>query len=224
MKMIEARGLTKTYNRGSTAVTALRDATLEIDAGEFVVIRGASGSGKSTLLNLLGCLDSASSGTYFLDGVDTAGKRDAELSHLRSRKIGFVFQSFNLLPRTTAIENVELPMTYADRPVNRARSLAALERVGLSHRKRHFASELSGGEQQRVAIARALINDPPIIFADEPTGNLDEAAGRSVISLLTDLHREGRTIVMVTHDSAVAAFAERAVFIRDGVVDQRERA
>ena len=220
--MIEVRGLEKTYSRGGAPVTALRDATFEIGAGEFVVIRGASGSGKSTLLNLLGCLDSPTAGVYRLDGEDVAGRSDAELSRLRSRKLGFVFQSFNLLPRTTAIEDVELPMIYADRPVSRARAAAALERVGLGHRQRHYASELSGGEQQRVAIARALINDPALIFADEPTGNLDEIAGRSVMALLTELHGEGRTIVMVTHDPAVAAFGKRTVFIRDGVAHEEE--
>jgi putative ABC transport system ATP-binding protein len=223
MKLIDVRGLAKSYNRGNASVMALKEATFQVDAGEFVVIRGASGSGKSTLLNLLGCLDSPSSGEYFLDGVEVRGKKDAELSRMRSRIIGFVFQSFNLLPRTTAIENVELPMTYADQPVSSARALEALERVGLSHRRRHFASELSGGEQQRVAIARALINNPSLIFADEPTGNLDETAGRGVMSLLTELHREGRTIVMVTHDPAVAAFAERTIALRDGVAYQEGR-
>jgi putative ABC transport system ATP-binding protein len=193
-----------------------------VGAGEFVVIRGASGSGKSTLLNLLGCLDSPTAGVYRLDGEDVSGHTDTELSHLRSRKIGFVFQSFNLLPRTTAIENVELPMIYGERAVDRARAARALERVGLAHRQRHYASELSGGEQQRVAIARALINDPPLIFADEPTGNLDEAAGHSIMELLADLHDEGRTIVMVTHDPSVAAFAERTLSIRDGVVYEQE--
>jgi len=224
MSMIEVKGLARIYSRGGTPVTALSDATFAIRAGEFVVIRGASGSGKSTLLNLLGCLDSPSAGIYRLDGEDVAGRNDRELSHLRSRKIGFVFQSFNLLPRTTAVENVELPMIYADKPVSRKRAAAALERVGLGHRQRHYASELSGGEQQRVAIARALINDPALIFADEPTGNLDEAAGAGVMTLLTEMHREGRTIVMVTHDPAVAAFAERTLSIRDGVVHEKESA
>jgi putative ABC transport system ATP-binding protein len=220
--MIEVRNLSKTYWRASVAVTALHSSTFDIRTGEFVVIRGASGSGKSTLLNLLGCLDAPSAGTYRLDGESISGRSDRELSRIRSQKIGFVFQSFNLLPRTTAIENVELPMIYADRSLSRARAAKALERVGLQHRHRHYASELSGGEQQRVAIARALINDPSLIFADEPTGNLDEAAGRSVMALLTDLHREGRTIVMVTHDPAIAAFGERTLFIRDGVVREEE--
>jgi putative ABC transport system ATP-binding protein len=220
--MIEVRNLSKTYWRASVAVTALHSSTFDIRTGEFVVIRGASGSGKSTLLNLLGCLDAPSAGTYRLDGESISGRSDRELSRIRSWKIGFVFQSFNLLPRTTAIENVELPMIYADTSLSRARAAKALERVGLQHRHRHYASELSGGEQQRVAIARALINDPALIFADEPTGNLDEAAGRSVMALLTDLHREGRTIVMVTHDPVIAAFGERTLFIRDGVVREEE--
>jgi putative ABC transport system ATP-binding protein len=222
--MIEVCNLSKTYWRASVTVTALRSSTFEIHAGEFVVIRGASGSGKSTLLNLLGCLDAPTAGNYRLDGEAISGRSDRELSRIRSRKIGFVFQSFNLLPRTTAIENVELPLIYADRSPSRARAAAALERVGIQHRHGHYASELSGGEQQRVAIARALINDPSLILADEPTGNLDEAAGRSVMSLLTDLHREGRTIVMVTHDPAIAAFGERTLFIRDGVVQDEEAA
>jgi putative ABC transport system ATP-binding protein len=220
--MIEVSGLSKTYSRGGVPVTALRNATFDINAGEFVVIRGVSGSGKSTLLNLLGCLDSPSTGTYRIDGEDASARNDRELSRIRSQKIGFVFQSFNLLPRTTAIENVQLPMIYADRPVTRTRAAAVLERVGLEHRERHYASELSGGEQQRVAIARALINDPALILADEPTGNLDEAAGRSIMTLLLDLNREGRTIVMVTHDPVIAAFGNRVFWIRDGIVQQEE--
>jgi putative ABC transport system ATP-binding protein len=216
--MIQVRNLTKTYARGGVPVAALRDASFDIIAGEFVVIRGPSGSGKSTLLNLLACLDSPTSGRYSLDGEDVTGKSDRELSRIRSRKIGFVFQSFHLLPRATAIENVLLPMIYADRPLSRARAIAALEHVGLGHRIRHYPPELSGGEQQRVAIARALINDPILIFADEPIGNLDEAAGQSVMTLLLDLHREGRTILMVTHDQAVAAYGNRTLFIHDGLV------
>ena len=222
--MICATNLSRTYARGGVPVTALREATFDVGAGEFVVIRGVSGSGKSTLLNLLGCLDSPTSGTYVLDGEDVSRKTDRELSRIRSRKIGFIFQSFNLLPRTTAVENVEMPMIYADQRVSRMRAAAALERVGLGHRLRHFASELSGGEQQRVAIARALVNDPAVILADEPTGNLDESSGEIIMSLLLDLNREGRTIVMVTHDPAVAACAERTLVIRDGTVYEKELA
>ncbi len=222
--MIQVNNLSRVYAQGGVPVPALREATFEIGAGEFVVIRGVSGSGKSTLLNLLGCLDSPTSGNYALDGEDVSRKTDRDLSRIRSRKIGFVFQSFNLLQRTTAVENVELPMIYADRPVKRARAAAALERVGLSHRQHHFAAELSGGEQQRVAIARALINDPALILADEPTGNLDESSGTSVMKLLSDLQREGRTIVMVTHDAGVAAFAERTLVIRNGTVYEEELA
>jgi putative ABC transport system ATP-binding protein len=220
--MIAIDNVSKTYSRGGALVTALRDATFDIAAGDLVVIRGVSGSGKSTLLNILGCLDSPSTGTYLLDGADVSHKSDAELSRIRSRKIGFIFQSFNLLPRTTAIENVELPMIYADQPVSRARAVQLLARVGLSHRERHFATELSGGEQQRVAIARSLINDPALILADEPTGNLDEEAGEGVMRILHELNDEGRTIVLVTHDDAVAAHARRVLLIRDGVLRESE--
>jgi putative ABC transport system ATP-binding protein len=220
--MIAVRGLSKTYARGGGPVVALRDATFEIAAGELVMIRGVSGSGKSTLLNLVGCLDSPSSGSYTLDGVPVSGKSDRELSRIRSQKIGFVFQSFNLLPRTTAVENVELPMIYSDRRVSRRRAESVLERVGLGHRRHHFASELSGGEQQRVAIARALINDPALILADEPTGNLDEVSGKAIMNLLLELHGEGRTIIVVTHDPAVASLGERTLSIHEGVVHEGE--
>jgi putative ABC transport system ATP-binding protein len=216
--MIKIKNVSRTYYRDGAPVTALREATFNIDAGDLVVIRGVSGSGKSTLLNILGCLDSPSKGTYLLDGADVSHKSDAELSRIRSQKIGFIFQSFNLLARTTAIENVELPMIYADRGISRLRAAEALARVGLAHRERHFATELSGGEQQRVAIARALINDPALILADEPTGNLDENAGAGVMSILHELNDEGRTIVLVTHDDAVASHARRVLMIRDGVL------
>jgi putative ABC transport system ATP-binding protein len=214
--MIQVESISKTYSRDGVPVAALRSVSFEICTGDFVVIRGSSGSGKSTLLNLLGCLDTPTRGTYLLDGEDVSHKSDVQLSQVRSRKIGFVFQSFNLLPRTTAIENVELPMIYADRTVDRSRAVTALTRVGLGHRERHFATELSGGEQQRVAIARALINDPALILADEPTGNLDEAAGSTVMQLLHDLNDEGRTVILVTHDPAIAAHARRTLLIRDG--------
>ncbi len=219
MSMIEASRLSRTYQRGDgTPVTALREVTFAIAAGEFVVIRGASGSGKSSLLNILGCLDTPSSGRYLLAGDDVSALADNERSHLRARRIGFVFQSFNLLPRATAIENVELPALYTGASPDRDRARQLLQRVGLGARADHFATELSGGEQQRVAIARALMNDPPLLLADEPTGNLDSAAGESVMQLLASLHEGGRTIVLVTHDEHVASFADREIVIRDGVI------
>jgi putative ABC transport system ATP-binding protein len=217
--MIEAENISKTYPRGDGgAVEALRKVSFQIAPGEFVAVRGASGSGKSTLLNLLGCLDRPSSGSYRLDGEDVARYSDKQLSRIRNARIGFVFQSFNLLPRTTALENVEMPMVYGDGHVDRRRAISALERVGLAARANHFASELSGGEQQRVAIARALINTPALILADEPTGNLDLNAGREVMRLLEDLHKEGRTILVVTHDDAIAVYASREILLRDGAI------
>jgi len=219
MSMIEASHLSRTYQRGDgTPVTALRDVSFTIAAGEFVVIRGASGSGKSSLLNILGCLDTPSSGSYRLAGEDVSALPDDARSHVRSKHVGFVFQSFNLLPRATALENVELPALYTGASPDRARARELLERVGLGARADHFATELSGGEQQRVAIARALMNDPPLLLADEPTGNLDSAAGESVMQLLASLHEGGRTIVLVTHDEHVASFAGREIVIRDGVI------
>lgn len=217
--MIEAEDISKSYSRGEAGpVEALRTLSFQIAPGEFVAVRGASGSGKSTLLNILGCLDQPSSGSYRLDGEDVAKYSDRQLSRIRNAKIGFIFQSFNLLPRTTALENVEIPMVYRDGHVDRRRALSVLERVGLVARAHHFATELSGGEQQRVAIARALINTPALILADEPTGNLDLNAGREVMHLLEDLHREGRTILLVTHDDAIAAYASRAIVLRDGKI------
>ncbi|HYL98920.1 MAG TPA: ABC transporter ATP-binding protein, partial [Blastocatellia bacterium] len=181
-------------------------------------IRGASGSGKSTLLNILGCLDKPTTGTYRLDGEDVSVYSDKRLSRVRSRKIGFIFQSFNLLPRTTARENVEMPMIYAGRAIDHKKGMAALERVGLKERARHYATELSGGEQQRVAIARALINDPSLILVDEPTGNLDSSAASDVMRILQELHDEGRTVILVTHDDSVAKYARREITLRDGVI------
>jgi len=216
MPVIELEDISKTYQRGDGRVEALRAVSFRIAPGEFVVVRGASGSGKSTLLNILGCLDSPTAGRYRLDDEDVARYSDRQLARVRNAKIGFIFQSFNLLPRTTALENVEIPMVYADGFIDRKRVLASLDRVGLAARAGHFASELSGGEQQRVAIARALINRPALILADEPTGNLDANAGREVMSLLCDLHREGRTILLVTHDDTVAAYAMREILLRDG--------
>lgn len=221
--MIEVDGLTRTFNAKGASVTALRDVSFKIGKGEFVAIRGASGSGKSSLLNLLGCLDRPSAGVYRLAGEDVSALDDGELSKVRARKIGFIFQAFNLLQRTTAVENVELPMIYADRAVDRAAATAALKRVGLQERKNHFPNQLSGGEQQRVAIARALINDPALILADEPTGNLDREAGDNVMAILTALNAEGRTIVMVTHDDEVAAKAGRSITLTDGRLTEARR-
>lgn len=216
--MIQVENLSKTYRRGNSVVEALKSATFDISPGEFVCVRGASGSGKSTLLNLLGCLDQPTSGAYRLDREDVRRYSEGQLSRIRNSKIGFIFQSFNLLPRTTAIENVEIPMVYADGRVDRQRAYDALARVGLAARANHFPTELSGGEQQRVAIARALINRPSLILADEPTGNLDVNAAREIMSLLQSLHDEGRTILLVTHDPTVAAYTEREILLQDGAV------
>jgi putative ABC transport system ATP-binding protein len=215
--MVEVSHVSKIYRRGDgTPVTALREMSFSITAGEFVTVRGASGSGKSSLLNIIGCLDTPTSGTYHLAGEDVSAYTDKQRSKIRCLRIGFVFQSFNLLARTTALENVEIPMVYSGGRIDRAKALATLQRVGLGERASHFATELSGGEQQRVAIARALMNDPPLLLADEPTGNLDSAAGTSVMQLLTDLHRDGRTIILVTHDEHVASYASRELVLLDG--------
>ncbi len=217
--MIKVKNIEKIYQRGDgTPVTALRDVTFTINAGEFVTIRGASGSGKSSLLNILGCLDTPTAGSYHLSGEDVSHYSDQQRSYLRCRQIGFVFQSFNLLPRTTALENVEVPALYSGDQIDREKARLLLDRVGLGERGAHFITELSGGEQQRVAIARALMNDPPLILADEPTGNLDTASGESIMKLLTELHREGRTIIVVTHDETIAAYSEREFLIQDGVI------
>jgi putative ABC transport system ATP-binding protein len=232
--MIEVEDISKTYTRGEHGIVqALKSISFRIAPGEFAVVRGASGSGKSTLLNILGCLDLPTAGSYRLDGEDVARYSDKQLARVRNAKIGFIFQSFNLLPRTTALENVEVPMVYGlgavDRKralgaVDRKRALGALDRVGLGGRASHFASELSGGEQQRVAVARALINSPALILADEPTGNLDLNAVREVMGLLSDLNHEGRTVLLVTHDDAVAAYASREILLRDGgVISDRTR-
>jgi putative ABC transport system ATP-binding protein len=217
--MIEVSHIEKTYRRGDgTPVSALKDVSFHIDDGEFVTVRGTSGSGKSSLLNILGCLDTPTAGSYRLAGEDVSNYTDQQRSHLRCQRIGFVFQSFNLLPRTTALENVEVPALYSGNPIDRDKALALLDRVGLADRADHFITELSGGEQQRVAIARALMNDPPLLLADEPTGNLDSAAGESIMNILSDLHGEGRTIVVVTHDESTASHARRELVIRDGKI------
>jgi ABC-type lipoprotein export system ATPase subunit len=217
--MIDLSHVSKIYPRGDgTPVSALRDISFRIGTGEFVTVRGTSGSGKSSLLNIIGCLDTPTTGTYSLEGEDVSTYSDKQRSRMRCRKIGFIFQSFNLLPRTTALENVEIPMVYSGGPVDRAKALRTLARVGLAERADHYATELSGGEQQRVAIARALMNDPPLLLADEPTGNLDSTVGRSIMELLADLHRDGRTIVLVTHDEQVASYASRELTLRDGAL------
>ncbi len=224
--MIDVRGISKIYQRADgVAVSALSDVSFTIRAGEFVTVRGASGSGKSSLLNILGCLDTPTSGTYSLGNEDVSRYSDVQRSRVRGRRIGFVFQSFHLLPRTTALENVEVPMVYSGARIDRAKARRTLQRVGLADRADHYATELSGGEQQRVAIARALINDPPLLLADEPTGNLDSAVGETIMRLLVDLHADGRTIVLVTHDQHVASFAGRELLLRDGtLVSDRARA
>ncbi len=218
--VIEVRDLRKTYGAGDTAVHALRGLDLTVEKGEYIAIMGASGSGKSTLLNILGCLDVPTSGKYLLDGIDTGDFDEEQLSLLRNRKIGFVFQSFNLVPRTTALANVELPLVYAGvrRAQRRERALAALDLVGLKERTHHRPNELSGGQQQRVAIARALVTSPAIVLADEPTGNLDTDSSREVLGILDRLSASGRTVVLITHEDEVAAHAMRTVRVVDGKV------
>ena len=222
MALIEARDLVKTYTMGAQTVHALRGVSIRIEAGEFVAIMGASGSGKSTLMNILGCLDRPDSGSYHLAGEAVDGMAADQLASIRNRRIGFVFQQFNLLPRTSALENVELPMVYAGiKPADRhARALASLARVGLGERGDHTPAELSGGQQQRVAIARALVNDPPLILADEPTGALDSQTSEDIMRLLTELNAQGMTVVIVTHENDVAAWAQRCVVFRDGSIVQ----
>ncbi len=216
--LIELRRVSRVYDMGHVEVAALRDVDLRIEDGEFVAIVGPSGSGKSTLMHILGCLDRPTDGTYILDGTPVESLGDDDLARVRSRTVGFVFQSFNLLPRTSALENVATPLLYqgVGRRERLARAAAALERLGLGDRLAHEPSELSGGQQQRVAIARALVTDPALILADEPTGNLDSASGHEVIELLHELHAAGRTIVLITHDHDVAAVAPRQVHVLDG--------
>jgi putative ABC transport system ATP-binding protein len=218
--LIHAEHLIKTYGVGSEQLNALDDVSLDIRAAEFVAIMGASGSGKSTLLNILGCLDRPSSGSYLLAGRDVSHLSRSELAQVRNELLGFVFQSFNLLPRTSAVENVELPLMYAGVPrqQRRERARAALEQVGLGDRMQHKPSQLSGGQQQRVAIARALVNRPRLILADEPTGNLDSKTSVSVMALLQGLWHAGQTVVFVTHEPDVAQYASRVVVVRDGQI------
>jgi putative ABC transport system ATP-binding protein len=214
------RGVTKTYQIGEIVVEALRGVSLTVDHGEHVAIMGASGSGKSTLMNIIGCLDVPTAGRYVLDGIDIRDVEEYELAQIRNLLIGFVFQSFNLIPRTSALANVELPLMYAGVKAKerRQRGEAALELVGLGDRMRHMPNELSGGQQQRVAIARALVTSPAIILADEPTGNLDSTASADIMSLFVRLNDEGRTVILITHEDEIASHASRVVVLRDGLV------
>lgn len=221
MTMIQVRDLARTYQMGEIEVHALRGVSFEIQRGELVAIMGPSGSGKSTLMNLIGCLDTPTSGAYWLDGLAVEDLDKDQLAAVRNRKIGFVFQQFNLLPRSTALANVELPLIYqgeTDRAVRRERAAQALEAVGLSQRMHHRPRELSGGQQQRVAIARALVTEPALVLADEPTGNLDSQAGVEIMALFKELNARGMTIIVVTHERDIADYARRILTIRDGLL------
>jgi putative ABC transport system ATP-binding protein len=218
--MIEIQSLKKRFKNGEEIVTAIDDVSLTIKQNEFVAIMGSSGSGKSTLMNVLGCLDTPSEGKYFLDNKDVASLSDDELSRIRNEHIGFIFQTFHLLPKLDVIENVKLPLRYSSISAEEAneRAFDLIERVGLSHRKHHKPFEMSGGQRQRVAIARALINKPSVILADEPTGNLDSKTSNEIMELLTELHQAGQTIVMVTHEDDIAQYAQRTIRMKDGKV------
>ncbi|MDO8684126.1 MAG: ABC transporter ATP-binding protein [Armatimonadota bacterium] len=222
MAIIEVRDLKKTYKIGSVEIPALRGVSFSVEPGEFVAIMGPSGSGKSTLMNIIGCLDRPSAGRYILDGRDASRLSDAARAAVRNRKIGFVFQSFNLLPRMSAFKNTLLPMMYSTERKSKKAARQALESVGLGHRLHHTPMQLSGGEQQRVAIARALINDPPIIFGDEPTGNLDSATGNEIIAIFQKLNQAGKTVMMVTHEPDIAQHAKRILRFRDGLLESDE--
>ncbi len=225
MALIETKDLWKTYTMGDEEIHALRGVSIQIEKGEYVAIMGPSGSGKSTLMNLIGCLDTPSKGTYLLNGKEASTMNDNELARIRNEEIGFVFQTFNLLPRATALHNVELPLVYAgiSSKERLERAKGALEKVELGQRMNHKPNELSGGQRQRVAIARALVNNPSILLADEPTGNLDSKTGVEIMALFERLHEAGNTIVLVTHEADVAAHAKRQILIRDGQVEKDVR-
>lgn len=224
MKIIELENTSKTYEVGSVKLTALDNVSFSCQKGEFISIMGPSGSGKSTMMNILGCLDRPTSGELSIDGQDVSALNDNELAVMRNRKLGFVFQSYNLLPKLTAAANVELPLIYSGGNHRRQRALNALESVGIAQRAFHRPSEISGGEQQRVAIARALINDPLIILADEPTGNLDTATSRNIMALLTEQCEKGITVIVVTHEEDIAQFTQRTIYLRDGkIIEEKKR-
>ena len=225
MPVIQLENITKSYFMGKTALPVLHGISLTIEKNEFVALMGPSGSGKSTLMNILGCLDTPTSGKYLINGTDASAATDNELAHIRNKEIGFVFQSFNLLPRLTAFENVALPLIYAGmkKAEREKRTLEKIEAVGLTERMKHKPNELSGGQNQRVAFARALVNNPSIMLADEPTGNLDSKTSKEIMELLVEIHRLGNTVILVTHEEDIAAYAHRLIRLKDGLIESDVR-